>query len=460
MTFRIPVASLVIGLHLFLGGLPRGVGPGSAGSACPPDFAASALWAKRLSGVYYPSLTCGIPLSGGGCLVAGDLGYPVALDGWIVRLSSAGAIEAQFNYAGLKNDRIHAIAPTADGGYVAAGRTNFNEYDQYGDGWLMKVDKDLVPKWSKTYVLSGKKSEIRHVLALKDGGFCAGGYYCNDPKTVGRVLHGSCVFRTNASGAVQWAFQYYDYYVSSLCQTADQGFLLIMWRASDFAGVLIKLNSAGTIKWAKSYDASSASNFFYSGFVTSAGDIFICGSYSDLGGMKLPSGAGSYYNTILKIAGDGKIKWQYGFTGSPSTFGPIYPAPGGGAYFAAPRGDWNCETAYIEIGKVSAAGALSFIRCYAPFNGVYWDDVDTIFQASDGKVFMLCSYSTTNTVVRFDGSGKTDPKCVTKPIRLKRVLSKLTASDIEVTAVKPKLTGKTLKVTRKATAASLDNACK
>jgi len=433
----IPLASLLISLQLFLGGLPRGFGPGS-GSTCPVDSAGSAVWVKKFDLGYnpWPDLNYGIPLAGGGCLAVGDVGPLSGPDGWIVQFGAAGTIEKQGSYALQKNGRLQAIAPTADGGYIAAGRMNFDEYGKGGDGWLMKLDKDLIPKWNKTYARGERHINFEQVACLPDGGFLLAGLYSG--------AYDSLIAKTNSTGGVVWAHEFAGAIFYAMIPTPDKGLLALVtvFGESDWLPALIKLDSTGKVKWAKQSDEHCT---FWSGFATSSGD-FVIGGTSASGNM------------VMKVSGGGAIKWQSAFGSTFSRMSKIFPAPGGGAYFVTPN-SWN-PTTQVVIAKVTGTGALSFARGYAPFTQGFQESADHAFQATDGSILMLCNHVADTAIVRFDANGRTDPKCTPFPIKYKRTNPKLALENINITPKKVKLTVKTAKVTRQATTARLEAACK
>jgi len=433
----ISLASLLIGLDLFLGGLPRGIGPGS-GAACPADSGGSAVWAKRFDLGYnpWPDLNHGIPLAGGGCLAVGDVGPLTAPDGWIVEFGAAGTIEKQWGYALQKNGRLQAIAATADGGYIAAGRMNFNEYGDGGDGWLMRLDKDLVPKWNKTYALSEHHIDFRQAACLPDGGFLLAGRYSGE--------YDSLIVKANPTGGVVWAQEIQHAIFEAMIPTSDKGLLALVgvYGEVDWLSTLIKFDSKGKVKWAKQSDGPYT---YRSGFVLSSGDFIIGGSSSN-------------QNLVMKVSSGGAIKWQSAFGSANSYMSKVFPAPGGGAYFVTPNS--INPTTQVVIAKVTGAGGLSFARGYVPFTRGWVASADHAFQATDGSIVMLCNDVADTAIVRFDANGKTNPKCKLFPVKYKRTNPKLALEGISITPKKVKLTVKTAKVTRKATTARLEDACK
>lgn len=409
--------------------------------------AASPPWAKTVEQEYYPGLTNGLPLADGGLLAVGEIGYPVNYDGWIVQIDSGGKFKSQVRYNCQKSDRFQAVCPAADGGYFAAGRTNFDgTSEKGGDGWLVKLDKNLKVSWSKRYDLSWYRDDIQLLMPLDSGSVLAAGWF--------RSAHGDLgtfVMKLNSSGAVIWSDLYSDFYARALLRTSDGNALIIGF--DDLAnGGLIKIDSQGIIKWAKTYDGPSFDwddELFYSGCNAGGGDMLIAG--------KIEASEDTYSCLIMKINRNGKIKWQNGFNLSNWTIRSVFPAQKGGFFFAGPP---HYDSPIIFLGKITAAGQPVFLKGYEPFNTMKLDSVDQAFLSSEGAVYMLCSYVTDNPIIKFDGTGKTDSKCALKPTSFKLFKTRLAASVLELNPAKVRPVVKTIRTSQQTTRAVLEDACR
>lgn len=85
--------------------------------------------------------------SDGGYIVAGatksSSGGAGGFDAWVVKFSSANAIEWSKTYGGASDDKAHAIVPSGDGGYLVCGETS--SYGSGGDAWVLKLDSQGNP---------------------------------------------------------------------------------------------------------------------------------------------------------------------------------------------------------------------------------------------------------------------------------------------------------------------------
>ena len=145
-------------------------------------------------------------------------------------------------FGGSGNDVLSITLPTADGGYLLCGvsyssaggdktQPNWGE----GDYWIVKIGKDGIKQWDKTF--GGKYVEsLGAVVSTPDGGYLIGGYSnsysggdLTDPgKSVPRISDFWLV-KVNANGAKQWDKMYgglSNEYLFTLVTTSDKGYLL------------------------------------------------------------------------------------------------------------------------------------------------------------------------------------------------------------------------------------------
>lgn len=100
------------------------------------------------------------------------------LDFWIVKLNSAGNMEWQKSYGGSENDFAQSIQQTADGGFIAAGRSSSNDGDVTGnhgsdDYWIIKLNISGNMEWQKSF--GGSGSDVANsIQQTTDGGYIVG----------------------------------------------------------------------------------------------------------------------------------------------------------------------------------------------------------------------------------------------------------------------------------------------
>lgn len=159
-------------------------------------------WQKTLGGTGSDILASVIQTTDGGYITAGNVysqdgdiagsGFHGTFfnDYWVVKLSSAGAIQWKKALGGSGNDLAQSIRQTADGGYIVLGYTTSNDGDVSGnhgyvDYWIVKLSSTGAIQWQKT--LGGTNQEgynnipfevdgAHSIQQTKDSGYILAGY--------------------------------------------------------------------------------------------------------------------------------------------------------------------------------------------------------------------------------------------------------------------------------------------
>lgn len=172
--------------------------------------------------------------------------YQAGQDIAVFKLNSSGGL-VWFTYLGSSGaDTASALEVTADGGVIVAGKfaanpgtlDSFSYTGAYGggdDAVLIKLNASGHVSWYKLY--GGAGTDTAYGLAIgADGGYIVSGkaganiasLYGLTPRTAYSASDDILLFRTDASGNVQWYTMYggagSDYSVS-LAQTLDGGFI-------------------------------------------------------------------------------------------------------------------------------------------------------------------------------------------------------------------------------------------
>jgi hypothetical protein len=118
--------------------------------------------------------------------------------------TAAAALRAAWDeaYGGANPDRLYAVQPTADGGYIAAGYTSSHGAGG-SDAWLVKIDANGGPEWEQTYGSSGYESAFGVAQTLDSNG---------DPDgymVFGATSTGVYLVRTDLSGSPIWEKRYF-----------------------------------------------------------------------------------------------------------------------------------------------------------------------------------------------------------------------------------------------------------
>src|SRR5207245_2905365 len=137
------LAALLLGIAAGGGVLaPWRGAAGAAPAAAPaaePLAAPVQEWARSYGGSGSDHANAVAPTADGGYVVAGGTAAAGAggADAWVLKLDGSGNVAWQKAYGGGGGDSAYAVAPTADGGYVAAGTTA--SFGAGGaDAWALK----------------------------------------------------------------------------------------------------------------------------------------------------------------------------------------------------------------------------------------------------------------------------------------------------------------------------------
>jgi len=163
-------------------------------------------WQKCLGGTEYEIAFSmdlandgGYIVSGGSLSNDGDVsGNHGFVDAWVVKLSSAGAIEWQKALGGSDQEYAYSIVHSTDNGYILAGLTASNDGDVSGnhggqsDIWIVKLSSTGEFEWQKC--LGGTSHETAYSIKQIDEGvyILAGNTFSNNGDVSGN--HGDADF--------------------------------------------------------------------------------------------------------------------------------------------------------------------------------------------------------------------------------------------------------------------------
>ncbi len=149
-------------------------------------FTANAQSSSDLSDTYksndlgFTLATC--PTPDGGSLLGGVYSENGTTDYKVVNKDKEGNILWAKTYGGNGEDELTAIKATKDGGFVIGGRSNSSisgDKSEYTKGeydfWVLKVDKDGMVEWDRTYG-GVEKDNLVTIEELADGVVVLAGY--------------------------------------------------------------------------------------------------------------------------------------------------------------------------------------------------------------------------------------------------------------------------------------------
>jgi len=249
----------------------------------------------------------------GGYIVAGHTtsfgagGY----DFWVLKLNSTGGVTWQKTYGGSGNEYVvwMSVQQSADGGYIVAGyTTSFGAGD--ADFWVLKLNSTGGVTWQKTY--GGANDDGAYsVRQTAEGGYVVAGY----TTSFGAGPIDAWVLKLNSTGGVTWQKTYggtSNDQASSVQQTADGGYVVAgrtgSFGAGDYDFWVLKLNSTGGVTWQKTY-GGSGDDEAYSVQQTADGGYVVAGRVYSFG-------AGSPDAWLLRLNSAGSVTWQKTYGGS------------------------------------------------------------------------------------------------------------------------------------------------
>ena len=203
----------------------------------------------------------------------GDIGY--LYDYWVVKLNSVGNIEWQNTIGGSLEDYLYSIQQTTDGGYILGGTSESdisgdkteNRLGPYNtwDYWVVKLNSVGNIVWQNT--IGGSSTDILNsIQQTADGGYILGGYSRSDisgDKTENCIIDSTVyywdywVVKLNSVGNIEWQNTIggsQGDWLNSIQQTADGGYILGGYSASDISGDKTEGNVGESDYWVVKID--------------------------------------------------------------------------------------------------------------------------------------------------------------------------------------------------------------
>lgn len=249
-------------------------------------------------------------------------------------------IELIKTLGGSKNDAFLSLKKTVDGGYVAVGHTQSNDFDiatkkdDSYDYWVVKFDANHEVLWNKTFGGSDD-DRARDVIELADGSFLVTGF---SRSSDGNITNNNgnydfWVIKLSSTGNLIWEknFGFSGSDQSYVIQkTNDGGFLLggsLDVTASGGQGNsktsqkhaggdywLIKIDANGNKLWSRYYGGQFTDTLLDIE-ETDSGNLILIG-FSDSSDTDITNNLGEYDYWIVSTSSSGDILWKKNFGGS------------------------------------------------------------------------------------------------------------------------------------------------
>jgi uncharacterized repeat protein (TIGR01451 family) len=291
-------------------------------------------WQKCLGGTNYELAYDLIKTSDGGYAVLGRTesndgdvnGQHGLADGWVVKLSSSGAIQWQKCLGGSNEERLLSINQTKDGGFIISGYTSSIDGDVSGnhgknDAWIIKLSALGAIEWQKC--LGGSEEEfILSVIQTSDGGYVGTGSSNSNDGDVsgGRLGYANVwVVKLSSLGVIQWQKNFggfLDDKGQSIIQTSDAGYILAAVTGSNDGDVtnprggytdawIVKLNAQGVLQWQKSLGGTA--DDFLSRIVALPDGGYLASGYTSSNDFDVTNNHGRSDAWLVKLSPDAKV---------------------------------------------------------------------------------------------------------------------------------------------------------
>ena len=279
--------------------------------------------------------------------------------------AQAPGVQWQKSYGGSNSEYARAMTRSNDGGLVTVGTAYSSDGDltshhgtaAFMDYWVIKTDSNGMLQWQKS--LGGSHNDIATCVAsTTDGGYIVGGASgSNDGDITGN--HGwdngvdYAIMKLDGSGNIAWekTLGGFDYdYCFAVAQANDGGYVAAGVSTStngdvtDHIGIMsncwiVKLNSTGTLQWAKSFgglhfSGGSGGAGAYDIKATTDGGFVVTG-FTTLTDGSIPETHGGEDCILFKIDGNGNLIWEVALGGSNTDGGNAVQLTSDGGYIVA-----------------------------------------------------------------------------------------------------------------------------
>jgi len=145
-------------------------------------------WERTFGGAQNDFVHAVAVTADGGYIVAGTTESKGAggMDAWVLKLDAYGRLEWERIFGGVQNDLACGIAVTVDGGYIVAGTTE-SKGAGGTDGWVLKLDAHGQLEWERTFG-GARRDHLCRIAATADRGYIVASYTFSNSKSTPCVM--------------------------------------------------------------------------------------------------------------------------------------------------------------------------------------------------------------------------------------------------------------------------------
>ncbi|MBK7965376.1 MAG: T9SS type A sorting domain-containing protein [Bacteroidetes bacterium] len=264
-------------------------------------------------------------------------------DFWIVKVDSIGAIQWQNTIGGSKNEFLHSMQQTTDGGYILGGTSQSdisvdkteNSLGLY-DYWIVKTDSLGIIQWQNT-IGGNDFDDLTSIVQTLDNGYILGGVsgssIFGDKTEICVGIRDYWIVKVDSLGLIQWQNTIGGTNLdelTSIQQTTDGGYILGGNSPSNISGDktensnggydywIVKTDSMGVVQWQNTIGGTNLDKLTSIRQTTDGGYI-LCGcSLSNISGDKTENCLGLHDYWIVKVDSFGNIQWENTIGGNAS----------------------------------------------------------------------------------------------------------------------------------------------
>lgn len=277
-------------------GAPASTGPTTAASS---QLASSASpWGRVYTGNYAQQAEAILPLPDKSLLLVGWSEFQNTArrdqDAWVMKLDAQGNPLWSKLYGGQQDDHARAVLAAHDGCYLVGGFTS----SPRGGAWVFEINGKGETVWNRV-LGAGARSEVNVLVPARDGGYLVAGTtnYDSFPSS------DAWVAKLDASGSLLWnrVLGGAGGDVISGIAATTAGYVLAGYTTSLGAGEadawLVQLDEAGSVVWNQTFggpqdDTASA--------IVSAAD----------GGFIVVGGTDDFHAWVFKLDAGGAVVWS------------------------------------------------------------------------------------------------------------------------------------------------------
>jgi len=310
-------------------------------------------------------------------------------DGLFIRVNKKGNVLWSKSVGGNLDDYFQTLIKTSDNGFMACGQTK-SYGNVAGDGWLVKIDAAGNVQWSKKYGDGNANGDIIFdVIELSEGGYAFCGTHRYAPGSAQ-----SFVGRVDNQGNTIWSRQYGNGGSDQLWGLTEDGNSIVVagfYQASTFYdSYVMKLDKAnGNVQWIRGYDAENRSTQFYR--------IKKNGSGYQVAGLVLDSySIINQQNFVWNLNADGSVQNVRKMTipGVHNIDFGWYPRSDGG--FITVNGEYT-SNADLIISNVNPDGSLAWSKKYQRVGQQF---INIIIPSAEGGGYAAIGYNNTQGTVQ------------------------------------------------------------